>query len=217
MQLDLIQKIAIWVLPVLFAITVHEVAHGWVANKLGDQTAKIMGRLTLNPMKHIDWIGTVAIPLLLVYMGGFIFGWAKPVPISPRNFKHPRRDMALVAVAGPLSNLVMAILWALIAKLSLLLMIHVSPAARPLVLMGKAGIFINVILGVLNLIPIPPLDGGRVVSNLIPPKSAYYYDKIEPFGFIILLALLVTGALGFVLGPPVVGLSHLLMSLFGIP
>lgn len=216
MPLDLIQKIAIWALPVLFAITVHEVAHGWIANKLGDQTAKIMGRLTLNPIKHIDWLGTVAVPLVLLYLGGFIFGWAKPVPISPVNFKKPRRDMALVAVAGPISNLIMAVLWAIVAKIGLLLFLHVSPNARPIVLMGQAGIYINVLLGLLNLIPIPPLDGGRFVSNILPPKMAYHYDKLERFGFIILLILLVTGLLGIVLGPLVFGLLHLIASLFNL-
>lgn len=217
MELDLIQKICIWALPIIFAITVHEAAHGFAASKFGDQTAKMMGRLTLNPLKHIDWLGTVAVPLLLLAYGSFLFGWAKPVPISPRNFKHPRPQMAIVAAAGPISNLLMAIIWAIITKLSLLAMIHGWASFRAIVLMGQAGVYINVIIGILNLIPIPPLDGGRIVSNIIPPKTAYYYDKLEPFGFLILLALLVTGVLWTALGPLVTAVTSGLLGIFGIP
>jgi Zn-dependent protease len=216
MQLDILQKISVWALPVIFAITVHEAAHGFVASKFGDQTAKMMGRLTLNPLKHIDWVGTVIVPLLLLIYGSVLFGWAKPVPISPRNFKHPRPQMAIVAAAGPISNLLMAILWAIIGKLGMIAMMHGTMAFRAVFLMGQAGIYINVIIGVLNLIPLPPLDGGRIISNIIPPKTAYYYDKLEPFGFLILLILLVTGVLWFAIGPIVMGLTHALFSIFGL-
>lgn len=209
-NLTIIQKFAVWAIPLLFAITVHEVSHGWVANKLGDRTAFMLGRLTLNPIKHIDPIGTILLPLILIATNaGFIFGWAKPVPINPRNLKHPKRDMALVAVAGPLSNFIMALLWAIIAKLGMRI------GLIPLVYMGSVGIFINLILMILNLLPIPPLDGSRVVSSLLPTKAAYLYDKIEPFGFFILILLLVFNILGVIIGPPVFFLQALIYSLFG--
>jgi len=186
MDMTLIQKICIWAVPVLFAITVHEVAHGWVALKCGDKTALMLGRLTFNPLKHIDLIGTIFVPLILLALGGFIFGWAKPVPVNPNNLKY-RRQMALVSIAGPLANLIMAFLWALLMKLGLYLSDHFTLASIPLIYMGQAGVFINLMLGLLNLIPIPPLDGGRFVSALLPGKQAYYYDRLEPYGFIILL------------------------------
>lgn len=215
MELDIIQKICIWALPILFAITVHEAAHGWVAHKFGDHTAKIMGRLTLNPIKHIDLLGTVILPIAMLSLGGFIFGWAKPVPISARNFKNPRHALALVALAGPISNLFMAVCWALIAKLGMWLM-SISDSALPVVLMGKAGIAINLFIGLLNLIPIPPLDGGRLISNLIPPRAAYYYDKIEPMGFLILLALIWTGVISAFIGPLFSLLNQLLSVIVGL-
>ncbi len=203
MDLNLIQKIAIWVLPVLFAITVHEVAHGWVARKLGDPTAMMLGRLTLNPVKHIDPIGTLLVPgILLVMNSGFLFGWAKPVPVTWENLKNPRRDMALVALAGPASNLVMAIMWALVAKMALIASgIFGSGVLQPLILMGVAGIQINIILMVLNLLPLPPLDGGRIVTGLLPGPWAWKFSRIEPFGLFILIGLLLLGILWQVLGP----------------
>ena len=216
MDMTLIQKICIWILPVLFAIVFHELAHGWVALKLGDKTALMLGRLSINPLRHIDPIGTVLVPGILLVLGGFIFGWAKPVPITPNNFSHPRRDMALVSIAGPMSNLLMAIIWALIMKLGLYLTQDVTPLAAPVVYMGQAGIFINLMLMVVNLIPIPPLDGGRFVSNILPPKASYYYDKIEPVGILILLVLLVTGILGMVFAPILYGLINLFFHLFGL-
>ncbi len=200
-QLSLLQKIIIWALPVLFAITVHEVAHGFVASKLGDKTALILGRLSLNPLKHIDPLGTVIVPLILLWLGGFIFGWAKPVPINGRNFKHPRRDAALVAAAGPLANFIMAILWAAIMKLGLMMMGHGIQTGLPMMLMGQAGIMVNLILMLINLIPIPPLDGSRIVASLLPHRWLTFYDRLEPYGFLILLVLIVIGALGFIIGP----------------
>jgi Zn-dependent protease len=224
---SLVQKIAIWIVPVLLGITVHEVAHGWLASKLGDKTAFMLGRLTLNPLKHVDPVGTILIPgLLLLMQAGFIFGYAKPVPINWKNLRQPKRDMALVAVAGPASNLLMAIAWALLIRLAPLL----GEAGTALVYMGVAGITINIILMVLNLLPLPPLDGGRVLTGLLPGPWAYRFSRIEPYGFFILIGLLVTGILGAVLWPlisivmsmlvPVSGLSVqkfqlLLMALMG--
>jgi Zn-dependent protease len=227
LELSLIQKIAIWVVPVVLGITVHEVAHGWIASKLGDKTAMMMGRLTLNPLKHIDPMGTILIPALLLLMNaGFIFGYAKPVPITWQNLKQPKRDMALVAVAGPLSNLLMATGWALLIRVALLL----GESGTALAYMGVAGITINIILMILNLLPLPPLDGGRVMTGLLPGPWAYQFSRIEPYGFFILIGLLVTGVLGLILWPlislvmglvvPVSGLSMqhfqlVLMALMG--
>jgi len=212
----LIQKIVIWAIPILFAITVHEVAHGWVANKLGDPTAKMLGRLTLNPIKHIDPIGTLLVPAILIYFGGFIFGWAKPVPITWQNLKNPKRDMIYVAAAGPGANFVMALIWALIAKIAVMMWQPGSSIGLAIVYMGSAGIMINLLLMVLNLIPIPPLDGGRVLSGLLPGKWSVKLDRIEPFGFLIILALLMTGVLGTIIGPVINALRLLIFTLFGL-
>ncbi len=215
-ELSLMQKIAVWTLPVLFAITVHEVAHGWVAKKLGDPTAQMMGRLTLNPFKHIDPVGTVVVPLLLLVLGGFIFGWAKPVPVTVQNLRRPKQDMAWVALAGPASNLLMAILWAIIAKIGYLLMTVVPFAGQPMIYMGVAGIFINGVLMILNLLPLPPLDGGRIATSVLPGPLSYKFSRIEPYGFIILLVLLATGILGELLGPLVNGFQRIMFSVIGI-
>ena len=205
LELNLVQKIAIWVVPVVLAITVHEVAHGWIARKLGDNTAFMLGRLTLNPFKHVDPMGTILIPgMLLLLQAGFIFGYAKPVPINWKNLRHPKRDMALVAAAGPGANLLMAIAWGLFIRLGLLL----GEPGVALVYMGVAGITINIILMVLNLLPLPPLDGGRVMTGLLPGPWAYQFSRIEPYGFFILIGLLITGVLGLVLWPVIsVGMS----------
>lgn len=202
MELSLIQKIVVWALPVVFAITLHEVAHGWAAKYLGDRTAEMMGRLTLNPIRHVDPIGTVALPLLMLAISPFVFGWAKPVPVTWENLRNPRRDMALVAVAGPAANLVMAVFWVLVIKLAILFPMAVSEF---FILMGFAGIVINLVLMILNLLPIPPLDGSRLVSSVLPGPWAYNYSRLEPYGIIILLGLLVTGLLGKILGPIVLG------------
>ena len=198
LTLSLVQKISIWIVPVLLGITVHEVMHGWVASRLGDKTALMLGRLTLNPLKHVDPVGTILIPgMLLLLQSGFIFGYAKPVPVDWRNLHHPKRDMAIVAIAGPLSNLAMGIGWALLIRVAALL----GEAGAALIYMAVAGIFINTILMVLNLLPLPPLDGGRVMTGLLPGPWAYKFSRIEPYGFFILIALLVTGILGLVLWP----------------
>ena len=199
--LNKIQLFAVWVLPVLFAITVHEAAHGWMARRLGDATAEMLGRVTLNPLKHIDPIGTVVLPVLLYYFSGFVFGWAKPVPVNWRNLNNPRRDMALVALAGPGANLLMAILWALVIKLGLLLWAHTQWLALPVVYMGGAGVLINTVLMALNLMPVLPLDGGRILSALLPPRQAAIFSRLEPFGLLIIVGLLMTGLLGKVLWP----------------
>ena len=215
MDLTILHKILIWTVPVLFAITVHEVAHGYVASRCGDQTAKLMGRLTLNPIKHIDPIGTILVPMIMLMISPFIFGWAKPVPVDWRNLKNPKLDMAKVAIAGPLANIVMALLWAGVAKAGLSMDSN-SYQALVFTQMGIAGIQINIILAVLNIIPIPPLDGSRVVSSFLSPKAAYNYAKIEPYGFFILVGLMVTGILGKIMWPMVSWLIISIAALFGL-
>ena len=212
-DLNLIQKIAVWVPPVLLGITVHEVAHGWIASKLGDKTALMLGRLTLNPLKHVDPVGTILIPgLLLLMQAGFIFGYAKPVPINWRNLRQPKRDMALVAAAGPMANLFMAVGWALLIHAALFF----GKTGLGLVFMGVAGIFINTVLMVLNLLPLPPLDGGRVMTSLLPGPMAYRFSRIEPYGFMILIVLLVTGVLGKILLPFITVIMGALAMLTGL-
>lgn len=213
--IELAQKLSVWALPVLFAITLHEVAHGWVARSLGDPTAALAGRLTLNPIKHIDPVGTLLVPAVLLAMGGFLFGWAKPVPVDARRLPHPRRDMAIVAVAGPLSNLLMAALWALGLKL-ILLSGSESAIMLGLRYMCVAGVVINLVLMVLNLLPLPPLDGGRVLAGLVPDGAARALDRIEPYGLVILIVLLATGVLGKLLFWPLMISEGLLFQLFNI-
>jgi Zn-dependent protease len=215
-HLSTLQKFAVWVLPVLFAITVHEVAHGWMASKLGDKTALIMGRLTLNPLKHIDLIGTILVPGILLMLGGIVFGWAKPVPVTYENLNKPKRDMAIVAAAGPFSNLIMAIIWAGIAKLGVVLYHTGFSWALAIVLMGQAGIIINLLLMAINLIPIPPLDGSRIVSGFLPNKASLIYNRLEPYGFFILLFLLITGILGLIISPIINLLFRLIAIIFGL-
>lgn len=211
----MVQKVAVWALPVLFAITVHEVAHGWVAKLLGDPTAMMLGRLTLNPIKHVDPMGTFVVPLALMLMHLPVFGWARPVPVTWENLKRPKRDMALVAAAGPGANLLMALLWGAIMSVG----VNLSGGdlvwlGRPLAYMGFAGIQINVVLMVLNLLPLPPLDGGRILAGLLPGPWSWQVNRIEPYGFFILLGLLVTGLLSYVIGPPIDGLIALIFSIF---
>ena len=209
-ELSMVPKLAILALPLIFAITVHEAAHGWVADRLGDDTARSLGRITLNPLKHIDLFGTVILPAVMFAFTGFMFGWAKPVPINPKNLHRPRRDMALVAAAGPGANLVMALLWALVA-LAAVRILQISPAiGMPLVFMGAAGVFINVLLMALNLLPVPPLDGGRVVTGLLPDNLAAVFMKLEPFGLPIMIVLLLTGVLSSFLTPVMLATIELL-------
>jgi Zn-dependent protease len=216
MDYSLAQKISIWALPVLLAITLHEVAHGWVASLFGDQTARYSGRLTLNPFKHIDIIGTVVVPLLLFFSSGFIFGWAKPVPVDARNMQNPRRDMAIVSIAGPLSNIVMAICWGGIAKLGIALSGSNDWIGEPANLMGMAGIQINIILAVLNCLPIPPLDGGRVLLNILPGRLAWRLQGLERYSFLLLVLLMVSGILQHILLPPSVLLMQWILDIFSL-
>jgi Zn-dependent protease len=213
-DMTLVQKIAIWALPVLFAITLHEVAHGWVARLLGDRTAQMLGRLSLNPLRHIDPVGTVLLPIaMLVMQTGFMFGWAKPVPVSMKNLKHPRRDMALVAAAGPLSNALMALLWGLLLRLSATM--GAEGAWIGVQYMALAGIAINLVLMVLNFLPIPPLDGSRVLAGLLPESGARMLDRIEPYGFVILILLMVTPVLGAIMSVPLHLASQALAGVLG--
>jgi Zn-dependent protease len=206
-----IQSILIWVIPVLFAITVHEVAHGWVAYQLGDGSAKMMGRLTLNPIKHIDPFGTIIVPALLYLASvGFIFGWAKPVPVNFDALHSPKRDMLWVAIAGPGVNLLMSIGWLIVVVIGNSMKIDI------LMLMGGAGIFINLLLTIFNLLPIPPLDGGRVVSSLLPNRLSYQFDQLEPYGIIILVVLLYLGVFQNVVLPLVNLLLGFLSNLSGL-
>lgn len=192
----MLESILIWVIPLVFAITLHEYGHGFVANYLGDGSAKMMGRLTLNPIKHIDPIGTIAVPLVLLLLPiGFIFGWAKPVPINPSSFKNPKSDMFWVAIAGPTMNFLMAVDWLIVAIIAEWLDIEW------LLLMASAGVFVNFLLAIVNLLPILPLDGGRMVSSILPRKLGFYYDKLEPYGLFVLIGLLYLGVFQVVVLP----------------
>ncbi len=212
---NLIYTIAVWAPPVLLAITLHEAAHGWVAHRLGDNTASRLGRISINPLRHIDPLGTVVIPLAMLLTTGFVIGWAKPVPVDMRQFKQPILDMALVAVAGPVSNFLMACGWAALMLLSAVLMPQ-AEATRFLQDSGQAGITINLILMVLNLLPIPPLDGGRVVAGVMPPQMALNFMRLEPFGMWIVIGLLVSGILGKILWPVVAHFEAIITGIFGL-
>ena len=215
MQIDqLIQTIALAAIPVLFAITLHEAAHGYVARHFGDMTAAQAGRISLNPMRHIDPFGTVILPLLTLWMGGILFGWAKPVPVNFAALRNPKKDMLWVAIAGPASNLVMAMGWALIYKMGLLF--PENYFADPMLGMAMWGIKINVVLMVLNLLPLPPLDGGRVAVSLLPHRQAFQLAKIEPYGMFILIFLAITPVLSLILSPLIGWVYKLLSLLFGI-
>jgi Zn-dependent protease len=211
MELTLVQKIAVYAIPVIFAITVHEAAHGYAARFFGDMTADRAGRISLNPIKHIDPIGTILLPALTLMVGGILFGWAKPVPVDFSRLRNPKRDMLWVAAAGPVSNLMMALFWAL--------MINVSPSvpanySEPMALMGQAGVMINVVLMVLNLLPLPPLDGGRIAVSLLPNHLAYKFAQIERYGFIILIFLLVTGVLSRIMEPLIRAVINMIVFIF---
>lgn len=218
-ELTLTGKIAIFALPVIFAITLHEAAHGYVARFFGDMTAAEQGRITVNPLKHIDPVGTILVPLVILLTskllggGAILFGWAKPVPVNFARLRRPKQDMLWVALAGPGVNFIMAVFWAL--------MIQVGHAfgngfSTPLMLMGAAGVFINVILMALNLIPLPPLDGGRIAASLLPHNAAIQFSRLEPYGLFILLGLMFTGVLGVIMWPLIslfIGLTALVTGL----
>ena len=215
MQLDqLIQTAAVAALPIVFAITLHEAAHGYVARYFGDMTAYQQGRISLNPMRHIDMVGTILLPLLTLWLGGILFGWAKPVPVNFGALRRPKQDMLWVALAGPAANLFMALCWGLLAKLA-----WSSPDnyfAEPLLEMARIGIKINVVLIALNLLPLPPLDGGRIAVSLLPHRQAYKLSMLEPYGMFILIFMAFTPLLGWILMPPMIGLMHLISFIFGL-
>jgi Zn-dependent protease len=213
---QIVQTVAIYALPVLFAITLHEAAHGYVARHFGDMTAYAQGRISLNPARHFDWLGTLVIPIVILVLssGKFLFGWAKPVPVNYSALRSPRRHMLWVAAAGPASNLAMAIGWALLLKIALVLPANMF--TEPMLEMGKAGIQVNLIFAFLNLLPILPLDGGRIVASLLPTRIAWGYAKLEPLGFPILLGLMFMGALNVILAPMVAFSFSVLGTLFRI-
>ncbi len=215
---SLIQTLAIYAIPVLFAITLHEAAHGYVARHFGDPTAYIAGRISLNPLRHIDPVGTILVPgaiLIASKLAGgsaMLFGWARPVPVDISRLRNPKRDMLWVAAAGPAINLVMAVGWTAILKF-----VTVSPAfvfSLPLAKMAGAGIEVNAMLMVLNLLPIPPLDGGRIATSLLPHGTAWRFARLEPYGFVILLVLMFTEVLGAILWPIMVAFRQLLFAIF---
>ena len=215
MQIDqLIQNVAIAALPIVFAITLHEAAHGYVARYFGDMTAYQQGRISLNPLRHIDMVGTILLPLLTLWLGGILFGWAKPVPVNFGALRHPKKDMLWVALAGPASNLFMAFCWALLAKLALKMQDNYF--AEPMLEMARIGIKINIVLIALNLLPLPPLDGGRIAVSLLPHRQAYKLSMLEPYGMFILIFMAFTPLLGWILMPPMVGLMHLISLIFGL-
>jgi Zn-dependent protease len=192
--------IVLWAVPVVFAITLHEAAHGYVAKAFGDRTAEMLGRITLNPLRHIDPIGTVLVPAMLYLTAGpqFIFGWAKPVPVNFGNLRHPKRDMLWVAAAGPLANFAMAFFWTLVLRLALA---DAGSAQAGLALMARIGISVNLVLMALNLLPIPPLDGGRIAVSLLPGRASAAYARVEPFGFLVIVVLMFTPLLGILIRP----------------
>lgn len=204
MDSSLIQTITVYALPVLFGITLHEAAHGYVARMLGDPTAYQLGRVSLNPIRHIDPVGTIIVPLALLVttklMGGagLLFGWAKPVPVDFGRLRRPKKDMLWVALAGPASNLFMAVIWAITLRM---LAESGSDAASFWVRMSIAGIQVNLVLMALNLMPLPPLDGGRIVFSLLPDRLAWQFSRIEPYGMVILIVLMLTGVLWVFLQP----------------
>ncbi len=217
---SLISTLAIWALPVLLAITLHEAAHGYVARYFGDPTADQAGRITLNPLRHIDPVGTLLVPAgilalsALLGAGGILFGWAKPVPVNFSRLRNPKADMLWVAAAGPFTNLLMALGWAILFRVAMAG--EAGDFTLPMMKMADAGMQINAVLMVLNLLPIPPLDGGRIAVSLLPHRLAWSFARLEPYGFPILLALLFTGVLGTILSPLIAGFRYLLGALIGI-
>jgi Zn-dependent protease len=211
----LVQSILIYALPVLFAITIHEAAHGYVARWFGDNTAYMMGRVTLNPMKHIDPVGTILMPLVMYFAtsGAFLFGYAKPVPVNFANLRRPKRDMIWVALAGPASNFIQAILWVLV--LALLAVTGVQE--RFFIQMARAGILTNLVMWAFNLFPLPPLDGGRVLTGLLPARQAYAFSRIEPYGFFIVMALVLAGIVSRFWLQPLMGVGYWILGLLMTP
>ncbi len=215
MQLDqLIQTVAVAALPIVFAITLHEAAHGYVARYFGDMTAYQQGRISLNPIRHIDMVGTILLPLLTLWLGGILFGWAKPVPVNFGALRRPKQDMLWVALAGPAANLFMALCWGLLAKLAW--SFPGNYFAEPMLEMARIGIKINAVLIALNLLPLPPLDGGRIAVSMLPHRQAYKLAMLEPYGMFILIFMAFTPLLGWILMPPIIGLMRLISFIFGL-
>ena len=215
MNADLIQTVLIYALPVLFSITVHEAAHGYAARHFGDSTAAMMGRLTLNPLKHIDPIGTILMPLMLYFAtsGAFVFGYAKPVPVNFANLRNPKRDMIWVALAGPASNFVQAIFWALVLGI----LIASGVDERFFLKMAQAGILVNLVMWAFNLFPLPPLDGGRVLVGLLPYKQAMAVSKLEPYGFFIVMGLVIAGVVSTIWMRPLLSVGYAVISVVLMP
>ncbi|HRF74073.1 MAG TPA: site-2 protease family protein [Accumulibacter sp.] len=212
---QMIQTIAIAALPVTLAITLHEAAHGYAARHFGDPTAWQEGRITANPLKHIDPIGTILVPIASLWAGGILFGWAKPVPVNFGRLRHPKRDMLWVAAAGPGANLAMLLFWATAMKMVLLLPVNFF--SLPMAEMARIGMLVNLVLMVLNLFPLPPLDGGRIAVSLLPSQAAWRFAQIERFGFAILLLLLFTGVLSWLLTPVMGLVMGLIYFIFQFP
>ena len=211
-----LKNISIYAIPLLLAITLHEVAHGWTARYFGDRTAEMLGRLSLNPLRHIDPIGTLLVPGLLLAVGGPLFGWAKPVPVATSALRNPRRAMIVVALAGPAANLLMAALWC--GVLAAAARVNVNQTLDFWIdSMAQAGILTNVILAVFNLLPVPPLDGGRVLAGLLPPRAAARLEKIEPFGLFVVLGLSVLGMFSWLFNPAFRAVGHVILALMGTP
>lgn len=216
-QLPWYEKLPVFAIPAILGITLHEVAHGWVAKQFGDMTAHQMGRITVNPIKHIDPIGTIVVPAILAITTPFVFGWAKPVPVNPERLDNPKRDMAFVALAGPGANFLMILGWGLVFKLGIVgLLLPFQQFAQYLLLMASAGIVINALLMVLNLIPMPPLDGGRILKSVVPDGVGHWLDRIEPLGILIIVGLLVSGVLGQYMWPAIIAVVFALGTLLGI-
>ena len=211
----LIQTVAIYALPVVFAITIHEAAHGYAARHFGDSTAWMMGRITLNPLKHIDPVGTIAMPLLLYFAtsGAFLFGYAKPVPVNFANLRHPKRDMIWVALAGPASNFAQAVLWAL----ALVALAFTRTDERFFIQMAQAGVLVNLVMWAFNLFPLPPLDGGRILVGLLPARQAQMVERLEPWGFFIVMALVIAGIVGTYWLKPLISVGYAVLNSLTAP
>ena len=209
-------KILVYALPVIFAITLHEAAHGYVARHFGDSTAYMLGRVSLNPVRHIDPIGTIVLPIVTLLLSGFMFGWAKPVPVNFQNLRHPKRDSLWVAAAGPASNVAQALTWAAVARVLSEVISPTGLAGGFWLAVAEAGVVVNVAFAILNLVPLLPLDGGRMLASLLPGRLSYQYSRLEPYGMIILILLIVTPVLSRVLNPLVLGTLRAIYSLFGL-
>ena len=212
---NLIQTILVFALPVLFAITIHEAAHGYVARHYGDNTAYMLGRVTLNPLKHVDPVGTILMPLILYFAthGAFLFGYAKPVPVNFGRLRHPKRDSVWVALAGPASNFIQALLWAILFTV----LVGVGVTERFFLEMAKAGVLVNLVMCAFNLFPLPPLDGGRVLAGLLPPRQSYAFSRIEPWGFFIVMGLVLMGVVSRFWLSPLIDLGYRLLHLLLVP